>query len=163
MDSLTLWTKQISELLPKIAINLRVARLIDEIKPGLTTSQLMVLLTLREKKDIAVPVGSLAEQLSVSLPAVSGIVDRLVKEKLIKRRRSSEDRRLVLVELTNAGKKMVEKLLKAFERLLFDVLKKIPEAEWETIMKAIKRVFEFSIALSEDAHGKEVSLPETVA
>jgi len=69
----------------------------------------------------------------------------------------------VLIELTNAGKKMVEKLLEAFERLLFDVLKKIPEAEWETIMKAIKRVFEFSIALSEDTHGKEVSLPKTVA
>ena len=161
MDNLALRTKQISGLLPKIAINLRVARLIDEIKPGLTTSQLMVLLTLKEKKDIAIPVGNLAEQLSVSFPAVSGIVDRLVKEKLIKRRRSGEDRRLVLIELTNTGKKMVGKLSRAFERLLFDVLKKIPEVERETIIKAIERVFEFSIALSEDAHGKEVSLPET--
>lgn len=161
MHDLTLQTKQISELLPKIAINLRIARLIDEVKPGLTTSQLMVLLTMKEKKNVAIPVGSLAEQLSVSFPAVSGIIDRLVKEKLIKRKRSSKDRRLVLIELTDSGVKIIEKLLKTFEKLLFDILKKMPEKEREAIVKAIERVFEFSIILSKDAQEKETSLPST--
>ena len=163
MNNLTLQTKQISELLPKIARNLQIARLIDEVKPGLTTSQLMILLILRGKEDTMLPIGKLAQQLSISFPAVSGIIDRLYKEKLVERKRSSKDRRLVLVKLTTAGKEIVEKLLKAFEDLLFDVLKKIPKTERKAITKAVKRVFEFSIALSEDAHNRNVSLAETAA
>ena len=67
----------------------------------------------------------------------------------------------MLVKLTNTGKEIVEKLLKAFEKLLFDVLKKIPEAERKTITKAIERVFEFSVVLSKDIHGREEPLAET--
>ncbi|KUK83034.1 MAG: Transcriptional regulator [Microgenomates bacterium 39_6] len=161
MAELKQQTKHISELLPKIARNLRIAPLIDEVKPGLTTSQLRVLLILKDMKDIALPVGKLVEELAVSFPSVSGIIDRLYREKLIERSRSRQDRRLVLVKLSNTGKEVIEKLLRAFEELLFDVLKKIPETERETIIKAIERVFEFSIVLSKDAHGGEMSLPET--
>ena len=161
MTELKQQTKQISGLLPKIARNLRIAPLIDEVKPGLTTSQLMILLILKDMKDIALPVGKLSQELGVSFPSVSGIIDRLHREKLIERSRSRQDRRLVLVKLSNTGKEIIERLLKAFEKLLFDVLKKMPEAERETITKAVKRVFEFSIALSKDAQGEEVSLPET--
>jgi len=142
-------TKQISSLLPKIIINLQVARLIDEIKPGLTTSQLIVLLTLKEK-EVAVPVGSLTEQLSISFPAVSGIVDRLVKEKLIKRKRSNQDRRLVLIELSKEGKIVVEKMISALEKLLSDVLAKMPSNKQKTTINAIKEVFKFSIVLAKD-------------
>lgn len=151
MDSLTLQTKQISKLLPKIARNLRITRLIDNVKPGLTTSQLMVLLILQDKEGTPISVGKLAEQLSVSFPSVSGIIDRLYKEKFVERKRSSEDRRLVLVELTNAGKATVAKLLNAFEKLLFDVLKNMPETERKTIVRAAEKVTEFSTALSKDA------------
>jgi len=161
MDELKQQTKHIREVLPKIAMNLRIARLIDEVKPGLTTSQLMLLLILKDKKDTAFSIGDLAQHLSVTLPSASGIVDRLHKEKLVERKRSGQDRRLVLVKLTNTGKETVKKLLEAFEKLIFSILKKMPEAEREIITKAVERVFEFSIALSKDAQGEEVSLPET--
>jgi len=161
MNNLEQKTKHTLELLPKIARNLQIAPLIDKVKPGLTTSQLMVLLILKDMKNVAMPIGKLAQELAVSFPSISGIIDRLHRDKLIERSRSRQDRRLVLVKLTDTGKELVEKLLKDFEKLLFNVLENISEAEQETIIKAIQRVFEFSIALSEDAHGKEVSLPET--
>jgi DNA-binding MarR family transcriptional regulator len=148
MDSLTLQTKQISKFLPKIARNLRIARLIDDVKPGLTTSQLMTLLILQNKEDTPLSVGKLAERLSVSFPSASGIIDRLYKEKFVERKRSSEDRRLVLVELTDAGKATVAKLIGAFEKLLFDVLKNMPETERATIVRAAERVSDFSKHLS---------------
>jgi len=147
MEDFPLQIKQISKLLPKIIINLQAARLIDEARPGLTTSQLIVLLSLREK-DTAIPVGNLTEQLSISFPAVSGIVDRLAMEKLIKRKRSNKDRRLVLVELSGEGKMVVEKLLVTLEKLLSNVLTKMPLKEQETIIKAIEEVFKFSVILS---------------
>ena len=65
----------------------------------------------------------------------------------------------MLVKLTNTGKETVKKLLEAFEKLIFSILKKMPETEREIIIKSIERVFEFSIALSKDARGEEVFLP----
>jgi len=155
MDELKRQTKQISR-------NLRIARLIDEVKPGLTTSQLMVLLILKDMKDIGLPIGKLAKELAVSFPSVSGIIDRLHREKLIERIRSRQDRRLVLVKLTDTGKEIVEKLLKALEELIFSILERMPEKERKTITKAVERVFEFSIALFKDAHNEDVPLSKDV-
>ena len=157
MDNLKQQTKYTLELLPKIARNLRIAPLIDEVKPGLTTSQLMILLILKDTKDVPLPIGKLAQELSISFPAVSGIVNRLHKEKLIERIHSRQDRRLVLVKLTDTGKDVVEKLLNDFKKLLFNVLEKMPETERRTAMKAIEKVSEFSAALSKDAYNKESS------
>lgn len=148
MDKLKQQTKHISELLPKVARNLRIAPLIDEVKPGLTTSQLMVLLILKDIKDTALPVGKLAEELAVSFPSVSGIIDRLHKEKLIKRFHCKQDRRLVLVKLTTTGNEVVEKLIDAFEKLIQTVLKEMPITEQKSIVKAIETVFTFSTVLS---------------
>ncbi len=163
MDDLKQQTKNTLELLPKIARNLRIAPLIDEVKPGLTTSQLIILLILNDTKGVPLPVGKLVQELAVSFPAVSGIVDRLHKEKLIERSHSNQDRRLVLVKLTGTGEEMVEKLLKTFEDLLSNVLKKMSKSERHIIVKAVERVSEFSITLSKNAHNdKNTSLSETV-
>jgi len=148
MDELKQQAKYISEFLPKITRNLRIAPLIDEVKPGLTTSQLMVLLILKEAKDTALPVGKLTQELAVSFPSVSGIVDRLHKEKLIKRFYSKQDRRLVLLKLTTTGSEIVEKLINAFEELIYAVLKEMPISEQKSISKAIENVFTFSTILS---------------
>lgn len=163
MNILTQQTKQIAGLLPKIARNLQIAPLIDEVKPGLTTSQLIVLLILKDMNGVAIPVGKLSQELAISFSAVSGIIDRLHRDKLIERSHSRQDRRLVLVKLTGTGEKMVEKLLKAFEDLLSNVLKKMSESERQTIVKAVERVSEFSITLSKNAHNdKNIPLPEAV-
>jgi len=122
----------------------------------------MVLLILKDMKNVAMPIGKLAQELAVSFPSISGIIDRLHRDKLIERSRSRQDRRLVLVKLTDTGKELVEKLLKDFEKLLFNVLENISEAEQETIIKAIQRVFEFSIALSKNAYNKNSCLSGTV-
>jgi len=148
MDNLILQTKQISKLLPNVARNLRIARLIDDVKPGLTTSQLMILLILQDEEGSPFSLSKLAEQLSISLPSVSGIVDRLYKEKLVERKRSSKDRRLVLIELTDTGKATIKKLLNSFEKLLLNVLKNMPEAERVSLVKATERVSKFSKQLS---------------
>ncbi len=162
MNILTQQTKQIAGLLPKIARNLQIAPLIDEVKPGLTTSQLIVLLILKDMNGVAIPVGKLSQELAISFPAVSGIIDRLHRDKLIERSHSRQDRRIVLVKLSDTGKDIVEKLLNTFENLIFNVLGKIPETDRQVITKAIVRVFNFSIALSKNDHGENVHLSKAV-
>lgn len=148
MNSLKHQIKEISELLPKIVRNLRIARLIEGVKPGLTTSQLMVLLILKGTKKFPIPVGKLVQELAVSFPTVTGIVGRLCDENLVERISSESDRRLVLLKLTKEGTKVIDQLQKALEQLLIKVLRKMNPAEQKAITEAAEKIFEFSLMLT---------------
>ena len=74
-------------------------------KYGLTAPQLAALYTIQRKQPIAV--GALAKEIHLSQGTVTGILDRLEKRGLVVRTRGNQDRRSVLVELTEAGDKLV--------------------------------------------------------
>jgi len=57
-----------------------------------------------------VTVGELAERLQLRHHSVVGLLDRLMKEKLVARTRSAGDRRQVLIELTSRGEKTLAML-----------------------------------------------------
>jgi DNA-binding MarR family transcriptional regulator len=54
------------------------------------------------------PMRALAEALDVSQASATGIVDRMEQRGLVERRRDEEDRRIVRVELTDEGRRLVE-------------------------------------------------------
>lgn len=54
------------------------------------------------------PIGKLASIEQISGPAITKLVDGLANDGLVRRVRSSTDRRVVLVEATRAGKKRLE-------------------------------------------------------
>ncbi len=63
------------------------------------------LAALRELERIGTcPAGQLAAEMFIGAPTVTGIVDRLERDGLVKRFRKDEDRRKVLVGLTSEGK-----------------------------------------------------------
>lgn len=66
----------------------------------LTLSQYRVLALLDEGCDVA---SRIAEQLVVSKPSISGVIDGLVGRELVARRPGDHDRRRVDLELTPAG------------------------------------------------------------
>ena len=68
---------------------------------GLTAPQLTVLKRLAQEGPQ--PIGRLAESVRLSQATITGIVDRLVKRDLVRRVRCQDDRRRVLVELTQEG------------------------------------------------------------
>ncbi len=47
--------------------------------------------------------GQLAEDLDVSVASVTGIVDRMERRGLVERERGTGDRRVIMVDLTEAG------------------------------------------------------------
>ncbi len=57
-----------------------------------------------------ITVGELAERLQLRHQSAVGLVDRLVAEKWVARRRSIEDRRRVMIYLTVGGELILEKL-----------------------------------------------------
>jgi DNA-binding MarR family transcriptional regulator len=89
----------------------------------LTVTQLRVLLILRETP--GAPAGLLAENLRVTPPTVTGLVDRLVRMGVVRREEDSKDRRLVRNVLTDRGQEVlgeVEREGRAFLTQLFERL-----------------------------------------
>lgn len=68
---------------------------------GLTTPQILLLQTIRDKSDVTI--GELANDVSLSQATVTTILDRLEKRELVYRERSREDKRKVHAHLTDAG------------------------------------------------------------
>jgi DNA-binding MarR family transcriptional regulator len=58
----------------------------------------------------AMPMSRLADQLQVSLPNVTGIIERMVEKGLVERARPDDDRRVVQVRITDAGRAMLDQI-----------------------------------------------------
>ena len=76
------------------------------------------------------PMSRLAEMLDVSLPNVTGIVDRMVERGLVERGRDTDDRRIVTVSATEGGREAVEEIDQIRRRALGSVLERLtPEQQ----------------------------------
>ncbi len=76
---------------------------------GLTPSQYNVLRILRgEGKPL--PILEVADRMLAAVPGITGLIDRLERLGLIARERSTEDRRVVYVTITEAGLELLGKL-----------------------------------------------------
>lgn len=64
------------------------------------------------------PIGSVAEQLTLSVHAAGRNIDRLVDVGMVERRENSEDRRVKLVSLTPQGRGLMEEHLTSRRRAL---------------------------------------------
>lgn len=114
--------------------SLAVARLIPNVmrgiqldffvKRGVTQTQFLVLVAARSYGRATM--STLARSLHVSMPTVSGIVDRLVRAGHIRRVPQAEDRRQVVVELTAKG----QAFFQAFEQIV--------RRRWEEVFLALK-------------------------
>ena len=76
-------------------------------KLGLTYSQYLAMLALWEHRELEV--GGLCDLLALDTGTVSPLVKRLEAAGLVRRRRGSEDERVVVVSLTEAGAALEEK------------------------------------------------------
>jgi len=80
-----------------------------------------------------VRVSNLARLMYLHPATIVGMLNRLELQGLIKRMRTNDDRRAVNVELTNAGKKLVEKAPQVAQDLLVAGLEELPLAKLQEI------------------------------
>jgi DNA-binding MarR family transcriptional regulator len=111
-------TKPFPSLQSQVVINLILtARMVEEswIKylkrtEGISSSQYNILRILRGARPKAVKITDIAERMIHRDPDVTRLVDRLVKQGLVRRERDTDDRRVVLVEITGSGLAMLARL-----------------------------------------------------
>ena len=88
---------------------------------GLTPSQYNILRILRgEGKPL--PILEIAQRTLTVVPGITGLIDRLEKSELVVRKRCTEDRRVIFVEVTSAGLdllRQVDQPLAALHEKLF--------------------------------------------
>ena len=92
-----------------LAQQLVLAQLDDLLKPhGLSFARYEALVLLTFSRRGSLPLGKMGERLQVHPTSVTSIVDRLERSGLVERRPHPEDRRAVLAQITEAGKRAVE-------------------------------------------------------
>jgi DNA-binding MarR family transcriptional regulator len=81
--------------------------------------------------------GELGERMHLHISTCSGIVDRLERKGYVVRRRGSEDRRVVRLNATPRGRRMIEKVpISSFGMLIRDI-EQLPSSEIHRIHEAI--------------------------
>jgi len=106
---------------------------------GLTLAQFDVLVQLQREEGITQQ--QLADRLLVTKGNVTGLIDRLEREKLVERRSDSEDRRSNLLYLTDSGSAQILQILpehKTQLRTLMDILSREKQEQLLTLLQELE-------------------------
>ncbi len=111
-----------------------------ERKTGLTGPQLWAIKTIAHGAPIMV--SEIATRMHLHPATVVGILDRLETRELVRRVRSTEDRRVVQVELTGLGKDLVKKSPEVAQGLLVSGLEPLTTKNLRSIAGALDQLVE---------------------
>ena len=111
-------TRPFTSLQVQVLVNLlRTCRAVEESwaqylkrTEGISQSQYNILRILRGARPHPARISEISERMINRDPDVTRLVDRLIKQGLVRRDRDTEDRRVVLVEITPAGLALLERL-----------------------------------------------------
>ena len=122
----------------------RITRAIDlhskklQRETGLTTSQLLVLEAV-VKLDTCTP-SNIAKEVQLSQATVTNLVDRLERNGLVLRRKSTADKRAVEVHLTEQGRHMVELAPEPLQTGFLREYRKLERWEQHQLIGSMQRV-----------------------
>lgn len=102
---------------------------------GLTIPQMRLLWALRDED--GQPVGALAEHLGVNPSTITGHVDRLVRQGLVRREEDAADRRIVRNFLTDDGLTTVTALLRIAGVYVINILKRLDDTQLTRLEAAL--------------------------
>jgi DNA-binding MarR family transcriptional regulator len=122
-------------------------RIAQLLKPhGLTLTQYNVLRILRGAGDEGLCRNEVGERLLREVPDVTRLLDRMKALKLIRRQRSSEDRRLVRTHITPKGLTMLDEIDGRVRALHCSELSRLDEARLRDLLCALEAVREGAAA-----------------
>lgn len=84
--------------------------------------------------------GEIAAMLGVTVSTTTTIIDRLIEKEYAFRRNGEEDRRQVLVELSEQGRAVYDQMLKKKLRNLEIIFGALSEDEWEMFRKVLNKL-----------------------
>lgn len=120
---------------------------------GLTSAQWLPLLKLHMGR--ASTVAELARDCELDTGAMTRLLDRLEAKGLIQRVRSSEDRRVVNLELTKEGREAARQIPGVLCKVQNSFLQGLSVEEWQQLKDLLRRVLANGTALHGQSQDKE--------
>jgi len=107
---------------------------------GLTVSEFKLLRELRQDSGIAA--GELAKRVDLSSSRLTRILDGMVKKGIVTREAAEDDRRVVEISLTQAGRRIQGRLDEKFVQTHQDILDLLPPEGGESVILALEKLAE---------------------
>jgi DNA-binding MarR family transcriptional regulator len=105
---------------------------------GLTGPQLTVIKMLGQLGDLSL--SSLSDRIKAQNSTVTGIIDRMEREGLVERKRSREDRRIVLIRLTEKGARLGESIQIEPMEIFRQALASLPRKDLEELFRILGKL-----------------------
>jgi DNA-binding MarR family transcriptional regulator len=132
------------------------------VRLGVSMAQLNILYTLQRSGDVTM--SQLADVLNVSLSNASGLIDRMEERDLVERTRVLEDRRIVMVQLTPSGTRLLEEVDALSDELLRSTLARLDPTQLAGIAVAVadlRIAVEAATAGAQDRYGASTLSPRS--
>ena len=123
---------------------------------GLSLTEFAVLEVLLHKG--ALPIGEIGDRVLLASSSMTYVIDKLEQRGLLRRRRSEEDRRALLAELTPEGRTKIETVFPEHAALIRDLMDDLTPEEKRRTATVLKRLGRFAKkggASADDASAKE--------
>ena len=104
------------------------------VRVGVSMTQLHVMSMLERHGDMAM--SRLAEMIDVSLSSATGLVDRMEERGYLERLRVPDDRRVVLVRISETGRKLLDEIELLRTELLRTVLERMDPGQLDGLARA---------------------------
>ena len=114
----------------------------DLLKPfGISHEQFNVLRILNGKYPEGYPRGDIINRMIEPAPDVTRLIDRLIKQGLVERFTSEQDRRLSLTKITNKGRGVLKKIKPKIDSLFNIVSDKLNKTEKKQLSVLLEKVY----------------------
>ena len=107
---------------------------------GITGPQMGVLRMI--PADSAMPLSEIVQKLGLHITTVEGIINRMQRHKFIKKQKSTKDKRVVEVLITEKGKKILKEAPIGSIGTFYRNLKKISDQEAQQLYQTLVRIVE---------------------
>lgn len=91
----------------------------------------------------------ISKGMRISMPAVTGLVNRLVRLKMVKRSYDENDRRSIYIELTSLGEATILDVTKGRQRMIEELFSDLSNEERDIYLTIIRKVKNIVYAKSE--------------
>lgn len=132
------FTRQITEFLPYLLREM-MRRERSEMTRGNVSLPQMLTIDLLSRKE-RVKMKELAEFLSIKMSSATALVDRLIRQKILKRSRDEKDRRIVWVRATERGKKVIEEIYREKRKSVASIFGTLSEKDRSQHLRIITKI-----------------------
>lgn len=115
-------------------------------KHEISQGRFVVLTLLNHDPEKPVNLADLAERSRVTRATMTGLIDTLERDGLVKREPSSGDRRMLLVRLTASGRTFLDSILPDYFRRVTTLMGGLSDAERKTLVRLTTKISERVLA-----------------